>query len=398
MIIFADYRRTTGFLQSLIRRWTLSLTILLATASDARATFHFMQIEQVVAGVNGDYSAQAVQLRMRSAGQEQVQLTRLVAWNANGENPIVLLDLDHPVTVSETGARILAVTAAFPAYTQPFAEPDFVLIHPIPPSYVTAGTLTFETDDGSFVVWRLAWGGGHYHGTTRGGQTNDDDGDFGPPWDGPLPGEGLSSLQTSLAADATGTGSAHDFRMAPPPAVFVNNAGQAFELAAFACADAGAGADTDTDGDGIGDACDRCPEDRDKEHPGRCGCGVSDADADGDGLPDCAALPPPVEGDGAEDPADPEDGGMTDDGHDHNHGDSTSGDVGGADDEQDPEHAGSGTIGQVTYGAFCGTVSLWMWGLMTVTLLVERRRTRRGHAGSQPPRSVVGVARSCRRC
>ena len=41
----------------------------LAFALPAQATFHFMQIEQVIGGVNGDTTAQAVQLRMRFAGQ-----------------------------------------------------------------------------------------------------------------------------------------------------------------------------------------------------------------------------------------------------------------------------------------------------------------------------------------
>ena len=40
--------------------------------SQAHATFHLMQIEQVIGGVNGDTSAQAIQLRMRFAGQTQV--------------------------------------------------------------------------------------------------------------------------------------------------------------------------------------------------------------------------------------------------------------------------------------------------------------------------------------
>ncbi len=37
-------------------------------ALPAQATFHLMQIEQVIGGVNGDTTAQAIQLRMRFAG------------------------------------------------------------------------------------------------------------------------------------------------------------------------------------------------------------------------------------------------------------------------------------------------------------------------------------------
>jgi len=43
----------------------------------------------------------------------------------------------------------------------------------------------------------------------------------------------------------------------------------------------------DTDGDGVIDACDGCPNDRNKTAPGVCGCGVPDTDSDGDGTPDC---------------------------------------------------------------------------------------------------------------
>jgi len=350
----------------------------------ARASFHFMQIEQVVAGVNGDYSAQAIQLRMRSAGQEQVQLTRLVAWDANGENPIVILDFSHAVTVSQTGARVLAATESFVHYTQPQAVLDFILSEPLPPSYVTAGSLTFETDAGDFVVWRLSWGGDGYRGTTRGGQTNDDDGDFGPPFAESLPGDGLTALQIQLSAEATGTGSADDFMISESSALFINNEGLAFVLSAFACADGSAG--DDVDGDGIGATCDRCPADPAKVHAGRCGCGTADMDIDADGLADCAALPSP----GAENTEDSEpDGNSADDGfdgedpvdHGDDHGSETEDDEGSEDGGMhEPEEPASGTIASVEYGAFCGTVSLWMWGLLVFTLLasVQRRRSARG--------------------
>jgi hypothetical protein len=38
----------------------------------ALGSFHLMQIEQVIGGVNGDTSAQAIQLRMRAAGENFV--------------------------------------------------------------------------------------------------------------------------------------------------------------------------------------------------------------------------------------------------------------------------------------------------------------------------------------
>ena len=49
---------------------TVTLTVLLCThvpASASDPSFHLMQIEQVIGGVDGDASAQAIQLRMRSS-------------------------------------------------------------------------------------------------------------------------------------------------------------------------------------------------------------------------------------------------------------------------------------------------------------------------------------------
>jgi hypothetical protein len=48
-----------------------------------------MQIEQVIGGVNGDTTAQAVQLRMRMAKREFCFRGRLIAVDAAGNNPIV---------------------------------------------------------------------------------------------------------------------------------------------------------------------------------------------------------------------------------------------------------------------------------------------------------------------
>ncbi|MBI4717226.1 MAG: hypothetical protein HY763_05435 [Planctomycetes bacterium] len=91
------------------------------------ASFHFMQIEQVIAGVDGDASAQAVQLRMRSNGQEQVDKGRLIAWDARGENPVVLIDFAQAVAIGTAGSRVLIASERFSSYTLPAAQPDFVL-------------------------------------------------------------------------------------------------------------------------------------------------------------------------------------------------------------------------------------------------------------------------------
>ena len=46
-------------------------------AHSAHATFHLMQIEQVIGGVDGDTTKQAIQLRMRFASQNFVSQGRM---------------------------------------------------------------------------------------------------------------------------------------------------------------------------------------------------------------------------------------------------------------------------------------------------------------------------------
>ncbi|MCA9296635.1 MAG: NHL repeat-containing protein, partial [Phycisphaerales bacterium] len=60
--------------------------------------------------------------------------------------------------------------------------------------------------------------------------------------------------------------------------------GGCIEIASSSCADIGGiflgdfmnCEDSDSDGDGVPDACDDCPDDPDKIHPGACGCGTTD--------------------------------------------------------------------------------------------------------------------------
>ncbi len=54
------------------RALVLALFLLVVLTLPAQASFHLMQIEQVIGGVNGDTNAQAIQLRMRFAGQNLV--------------------------------------------------------------------------------------------------------------------------------------------------------------------------------------------------------------------------------------------------------------------------------------------------------------------------------------
>lgn len=191
----------------------------LMLAGTAQASFHLMQVEQVVGGVTGDVGQQAVQLRMRAGGQNQMQFSRLRVSDANGANPVLLADFGVPVPNDETGDRVLIATADFGAFQSP--PPDFTMANPIPPAYFAGGRLTFEGDGGQ-VVYSLCWG--NYAGPTAGSVENDDDGTYGPCFAGPLPDSGLAALRFEGAASAAGTTNAEDYSLTAGAAVFTNNA------------------------------------------------------------------------------------------------------------------------------------------------------------------------------
>ncbi len=189
------------------------------------AIFDLMQIEQVIGGVNGDTTAQAIQLRMRSDFQCFVSLSRVWVHDAAGENPVLLIDIDSDLPGCSTGDRVLIASANFADFLDGPAPSDFTLTNLIPESYLAAGSITFEDDFGP-IFWRLSWGGDDYTGDTTGLIINDDDGDFGPPWPGPLPTEGAQALLFQGSATAGSTTNADDYALTERPAVFTNNAGQ----------------------------------------------------------------------------------------------------------------------------------------------------------------------------
>ncbi len=212
------------------RRIVLALTaaLALAAAPPAAATFHLMQIEQVAGGFCGGTTAQAIQLRMRTVGQNLVQGARLVAHDATGSNPVVLIVFPSNVANASTGSRILITTAGFSSIAGGPAA-DFTLTNPIPASYLAAGRITFESPGGGLVYWSLAWGGANYTGSNAGQIDNDADGNFGPPFADPLP-VGDQALQFQGAASAQSTNNAADYALSASPATLTNNAGTAAAL------------------------------------------------------------------------------------------------------------------------------------------------------------------------
>lgn len=191
-------------------------------ARPAHASFHIMQIEQVIGGVNGDASAQAIQLRMRATGENLVSFGRLRAWDAAGANPVLLLDLATNVANGTAGDQVLIVTSAFQSAVSPVVTPDFVMTTPIPASYLAAGSLTWESD-GGIIYWRVSWGGASYTGAGTVSTLNDADGNANPPFAGALPHTTFQSLKFSGAAAALSTNNAADYAVTAGASVWTNN-------------------------------------------------------------------------------------------------------------------------------------------------------------------------------
>lgn len=209
----------------LVRRSIGALALLLL-AHPALASFHFMQIELAVGGVGHDTTQQAVQLRMRSGGQNQVAGTQIIVRDAAGANPVTLVQFPSSVPVSSGGSRILIASAAMSSEQGVVADAPMAAL--IPPSYLAAGRLTFE--NAGTIYWSLCWGGSNYTGPTTGSMTNDADGDFGPCFAGPLPSTTDTTLRFTGAANAPSTNNAADYALSASPGSLVNNAGTTFGL------------------------------------------------------------------------------------------------------------------------------------------------------------------------
>lgn len=193
-------------------------------AQGAQASFHLMQIEQAFGGFCADPSQQAVQLRMRSGGQNLVAGKRLVAYDQNGLSPVVLITFPANAAISSAGSRILVASSALTSSHGVTA--DFTMTNLIPAEYLAAGKITFQ-DSGGGVYWSLAWGGAGYTGGNAGMLDNDPDGNFGPPFGGALPSSTHQALRFQGAASAQSTNNAADYALTTGAAIFTMNSGVA---------------------------------------------------------------------------------------------------------------------------------------------------------------------------
>lgn len=201
----------------------------LAVTGSAPASFHLMQIEQVIGGVNGDTSAQAIQLRLRFPGETALEFARIRAWDSEGANPITLIDFEVGVPSGHLGDRVLITSPDFADLTDTPLSSDFILTNLIPDAYLAAGRITYEGDDGT-IYWSLSFGGTAYTGPTTGTTFNDADGEFGPPFDGPLPSNNQQALLFQGTAMDSSTSNLADYALTVGPAVFTNNAGNSAAL------------------------------------------------------------------------------------------------------------------------------------------------------------------------
>jgi hypothetical protein len=205
----------------------------LALALPVQASFHLMQIEQVIGGVNGDTTAQAVQLRMRFTGENFVTGSKLIAYDAAGNNPITLVTFPSMVSNGAVGSRILIATASFASHEVSPIASDFTMTA-IPASYLAAGRLAYlrPTYQMGNALWSVSWGGASYTGPNTGTIDNDADGNFAPTFAGVLPSSSTIALHFTGAATAMSTNNAADYALTTGAATFTNNAGNSTSLIA----------------------------------------------------------------------------------------------------------------------------------------------------------------------
>jgi hypothetical protein len=227
-------------------RFIVAALALISLASTVQGNFHIMQVEEIIGGINGDASAQAIQLRMRTTGQTVLSSASVWAADANGANRTLLLNIAGNVTNGTIiGDRILLTTAAFnnamilggnAGFTG-----DFLLTTAIPASFLSAGKLTFEADGGTTstpgtVYWSVAWGGASYLGDNIGNAQNDADTFFGDnlghpaPFGSALPTSSRQGVLFSGAASAPSTNNAADYTLSANPATVTKNSRVAFTV------------------------------------------------------------------------------------------------------------------------------------------------------------------------
>jgi hypothetical protein len=212
----------------------LAIPAAIVAAPPVQASFHLMQINQVLGSYYGDPRVQAIELRMRVSGEESVSQGRISAYDATGQNPVLIIDFDSDVAIGSAASRVLVTSPNLSLHTHPVTAGDFTMTNLIPASYLPAGSLTYESDAG-VVLWRFSWGGAAYTGSNSGSTSNDADGNFGPPVPQSLTCNGAGSFILRCPSPATchtssSTNNAADYLINSTNVTFRNNAGTDFFL------------------------------------------------------------------------------------------------------------------------------------------------------------------------
>ena len=109
----------------------LASLLVLLRAATSWATFHLSTIDEVMSGLNGDPTAQYVEIKMLAGGQTAVSHARLTAFNCDGSMINVLLEVPRDICNGGAGLRWSAGTASWATATG--VIPDF----PLPPGIFT---------------------------------------------------------------------------------------------------------------------------------------------------------------------------------------------------------------------------------------------------------------------
>jgi glucose/arabinose dehydrogenase len=201
------------------RRVAVSVAAAFVIASwcgEAMASFHFMRIQQVMAGSGGDSKVQFVELRLTSIGQNFVSGHTLTFYDAAG-HLTGTFTFPSNVTNGATGSSILIGTEEFKAVST--VAPDFIMppLVNFPDGRVTWAAEaigTFEPPSDPSVAY------GAFTGSMTVGSTN-----YGAPAPA-LPIAGLQSLLRTRTA--TPFNNSTDYALATPAPR--NNAGQTGEV------------------------------------------------------------------------------------------------------------------------------------------------------------------------
>lgn len=189
----------------------------LLPASSAFAAFHLIQIEEIIGGINGDTTEQAIQLRYQFGDQNAIANFRVRYWNSTGTVATTLFTFPSAISSTPskpTGTNILLASTAFNSLMSsvPGYSSDFTLTSTIPANILAGGKLTFETDTGS-IIWSVAFGA--YTGTNTGVYN---DTDFGGATVA-IPTDSMKGIHFTAAAGTASTTNAAQYSVIDPAKV-----------------------------------------------------------------------------------------------------------------------------------------------------------------------------------